>query len=213
MPIEHNEQTDAQLVALIEGAIFASPMPLSLSKIKQQLLVDYQVNEQQVSHQQVLDVIAEIKRAYQHRAINLVEVASGFRFQVIEAVANEISVLFQEKAPKYSRSILETLALIAYKQPITRGEIESVRGVSVSSNTIKSLLERDWIKIVGHKEVPGRPALLATTKEFLDYFSLKTLAQLPQLMPLSESSLTGLEADTSSPNNEEKAQTIETETK
>ena len=187
-----------KLIQLIEGAIFASTAPLSITKIKQQLLVDYSV-----SHQQVVDAIAELTKIYQNRAIQLVEVATGYRFQVIDAVAGEIAVLFQEKAPKYSRAILETLALIAYRQPITRGEIEDVRGVSVSSHLIKTLLERDWIKEVGHKEVPGRPALLATTKEFLDYFSLKSLAQLPQLMPLSESSLTDIEMQLSKPDNEE----------
>ena len=201
-----SEQRLNTLIALIEGAIFASPVPLSLTKIKQQLLVEHKA-----SHQQVLDAIAEITAFYQHRAIQLVEVASGYRFQVIDSVANDIAVLFQEKAPKYSRAILETLALIAYKQPITRGEIESIRGVSVSSHTIKSLVERDWVKVVGHKEVPGRPALLATTKEFLDYFSLKSLAQLPQLMPLSESSLTALDAQVQT--NEENPQIRETETK
>lgn len=196
-----------KLIQLIEGAIFASSRPLSLMKIKQQLLVDYTV-----THQQVIDAIAEITMTYQDRAIHLVEVASGYRFQVVDAIASEIVVLFQDKAPKYSRAILETLALIAYRQPITRGEIEDVRGVAVSSHLIKTLLERDWIKEVGHKEVPGRPALLATTKEFLDYFSLKSLAQLPQLMPLSESSLTNIETQSANTVNEENAQKRETET-
>ena len=156
--------------------------------------------------------LAEITMAYQDRAIHLVEVASGYRFQVVDAIASEIVVLFQDKAPKYSRAILETLALIAYRQPITRGEIEDVRGVAVSSHLIKTLLERDWIKEVGHKEVPGRPALLATTKEFLDYFSLKSLAQLPQLMPLSQSSLTSIETQSANTVSEENAQKRETET-
>ncbi|GHE79200.1 SMC-Scp complex subunit ScpB [Thalassotalea profundi] len=197
-----------KLIKLIEGAIFASSSPLSLMKIKQQLLVEYTV-----SHQQVLNAIAEISLVYKDRAINLVEVASGYRFQVVDSIASDIAVLFQEKAPKYSRAILETLALIAYRQPITRGEIEDVRGVSVSSHLIKTLLERDWIKEVGHKEVPGRPALLATTKEFLDYFSLKSLAQLPQLMPLSESSLTDIEMQLANSESEESTQKRETETK
>ncbi|XQW83696.1 SMC-Scp complex subunit ScpB [Thalassotalea piscium] len=203
-----SELSDDYLVKLIEGAIFASSTPLSLTKIKQQLLVDYHV-----SHQQVLDAIETISTIYKDRAIQLVDVASGYRFQVIEAVARDIAVLFQDKAPRYSRAILETLALIAYKQPITRGEIEDVRGVSVSSHIIKTLLERNWIKEVGHKEVPGRPALLATTKEFLDYFSLKSLAQLPQLMPVSESSILDLEIDNSHSTIEESTQKRETETK
>ncbi|GAA5133769.1 SMC-Scp complex subunit ScpB [Thalassotalea piscium] len=196
-----------KLIQLIEGAIFASSSPLSLIKIKQQLLVDYNVN-----HQQVIDAIGEIESAYQTRAIHLVEVASGYRFQVVEAIASEIAILFQEKAPKYSRAVLETLALIAYRQPITRGEIEDVRGVSVSSHIIKTLFERDWIKEVGHKEVPGRPALLATTKEFLDYFSLKSLAQLPELMPLSESSINDIKIKGTDIVKEDNTQIRETET-
>ncbi|WP_448564517.1 SMC-Scp complex subunit ScpB [Thalassotalea ganghwensis] len=176
--------TRQSLSRLIEAAIFASPTPLSLKKIKQQLLVEYQV-----SHQQVTTALETIKHDYQHRSVNLVEVASGYRFQVVPEYAEQVSNLFQEKAPKYSRALLETLAMIAYKQPITRGEIEQVRGVSVSSQITKTLLERHWIKVVGHKDVPGKPALYATTKEFLDYFSLQSLQQLPELMPISEIAL------------------------
>jgi segregation and condensation protein B len=104
---------------------------------------------------------------------------SGYRFQSLDALSPWLSKLWQENAPKYSRAMLETLALIAYRQPITRGEIEQVRGVAVSSNIIKTLTERDWVKVVGHKEVPGRPALYATTKGFLDYFSMTSLSDLP----------------------------------
>ncbi len=105
--------------------------------------------------------------------------ASGYRFQSDEGLGILLSKLWQENAPKYSRAMMETLALVAYRQPITRGEIEEIRGVSVSSHIVKSLVERNWVKVIGHKEVPGRPALLATTKTFLDYFSLSTLAELP----------------------------------
>ena len=116
---------------------------------------------------------------YRPRGIQLVEVASGYRFQSLDSLSPWLSRLWQETSPRYSRAMLETLALIAYRQPITRGEIEQVRGVAVSSNIIKTLTEREWIKVVGHKEVPGRPALYATTKQFLDYFSLKSLSDLP----------------------------------
>jgi segregation and condensation protein B len=120
---------------------------------------------------------------YEGHGICLKEVASGFRFQAIPETAKWLSRMWEEKPPKYSRATLETLALMAYRQPITRSEIEDIRGVSVSSNIVKSLMERDWIKVVGHRDVPGKPALYATTKDFLDYFDLKSLEELP---PLSE---------------------------
>ncbi len=177
-----------KLKNLVEAAILVADSPLSLKKIKQQLLVNYQVK-----HQQLTAIIAQLKDDYKDRGIQLVEVASGFRFQANENLSEDLSLLHHEKAPRFSRALLETLALIAYKQPITRGEIEDVRGVAVSSHITKSLLERQWIKVVGQKEVPGRPALYATTKEFLDYFSLKSLAQLPELMPITEMSLSTAE--------------------
>jgi segregation and condensation protein B len=125
------------------------------------------------------EVLAELILDYQARGVQLVEVASGYRFQSMDSLSPWLSKLWQEQAPRYSRAMLETLSLIAYRQPITRGEIEDVRGVSVSSHIMKSLSERGWIKVIGHKEVPGRPSLYATTKEFLNYFSLKSLADLP----------------------------------
>jgi len=172
------------LILVIEAAIFSSEQPLSVSDLKDKLLVSYRV-----STKRIREAIAELSVIYQERAIDLVEVASGYRFQVKADFVEEIVPLSQEKAPKYSRAILETLSLIAYKQPITRGEIEDIRGVSVSSHIIKSLMERQWIRVVGHKEVPGRPAMYATTKSFLDYFSLKSLSQLPELLPVEESAI------------------------
>ncbi|MCL4135028.1 UNVERIFIED_CONTAM: hypothetical protein GTU68_005474, partial [Idotea baltica] len=120
------------------------------------------------------------------RGIELVEVASGYRLQSHESVSNWVANLFQEKAPRYSRALLETLVLIAYRQPITRAEIEDVRGVAVSSNIIKTLQERNWVKVLGHKDVPGKPALLGTSKEFLDYFNLKKLDDLPDLADIKD---------------------------
>jgi segregation and condensation protein B len=119
---------------------------------------------------------------YQDRGIVLKRVGSGYRFQAISEFSDDLAVLFKEKTPRYSRALLETLSLIAYKQPITRGEIEDIRGVAVSSHIINTLLEREWVKSVGHKDVPGRPALYGTTHEFLDYFSLASLAELPELI-------------------------------
>ena len=123
---------------------------------------------------------------YETRGLELLEVASGFRIQISAAVAQPVSRLWQERPAKYSRALLETLALVAYRQPITRGEIEQIRGVAVNPNIIKTLLERSWIRVVGHRDVPGKPELLGTTREFLDYFSLKKLDDLPTLAQLKE---------------------------
>jgi segregation and condensation protein B len=134
--------------------------------------------------QEIEAAIAEITEDYRPRPIELKLVASGYRFQVRQELASWVSRLFEEKPPRYSRALLETLAIIAYRQPVTRGDIEDIRGVSVSSSIIQTLLERDWIRVIGHKEVPGRPGLYATTKQFLDYFNITTLNQLPTLQEI-----------------------------
>jgi len=174
-----------KLLQLLEAAFFVSDKPLSIKQIKTELLVNFQV-----SHQQIRDVVNELVVKYKNSGVNLVQVASGYRFETITALSDDLAIfvakLNKEKAPKYSRALLETLALIAYKQPITRGEIEDIRGVAVSSYIMKTLLDRNWVKVVGNKEVPGRPSLYATTKEFLDYFSLTSLTQLPELMPMPD---------------------------
>ncbi len=125
--------------------------------------------------------IAAITEEYLSRPIELKRVANGYRFQIKQDLAHWVSRLFEEKPPKYSRALLETLAIIAYKQPVTRADIEDIRGVSVSSSIMQTLLERDWIKVVAHKEVPGRPGLYGTTKDFLDYFNISALSELPTL--------------------------------
>jgi len=186
-----------QLKQLLEAAIFTTGKPMSVAKLKSTVLANYRVNYKVIN--QALD---ELVTEYQPRGVNLVQVGSGFRFQAVSQFAEDIAMMFEEKAPRYSRALLETLALIAYRQPITRGEIEDIRGVAVSSHITKTLLEREWIHVVGHKEVPGRPAMYATTTAFLDYFSLKSLAQLPELLPINESS----------PENEDITQQKETET-
>ena len=174
-----------KLSQLLEAAFFVSDAPLNIKQLKTELLVNYKV-----SHQEIRDVITQLVIKYKDSGINLVKVASGYRFETITMLSDDLAFfvakLNKEKAPKYSRSLLETLALIAYKQPITRGEIEEIRGVAVSSNIMKTLLERNWVKVVGNKEVPGRPSLYATTKIFLDYFSLTSLTQLPELLPMAE---------------------------
>lgn len=170
-----------QLKQLIEAGIFVADQPLSKEKLQNTVL-----NGLDVSHRQLNQALEDLKLDYQPRGIQLVQVASGYRFQSLDSLSPWLGKLWQEPAPRYSRALLETLCLIAYRQPITRGEIEEVRGVSVSSNIIRTLIERNWIKIIGHKEVPGRPALYATTKGFLDYFSLSSLSQLPEIEDVVE---------------------------
>ncbi len=130
--------------------------------------------------------LAALRAEYETRGLELIEVASGYRIQIRAAVAEPVSRLWTERPAKYSRALLETLALVAYRQPITRGEIEQIRGVAVNPNIVKTMLERNWIRVVGHRDVPGRPELLGTTREFLDYFGLKKLDDLPTLAQLKE---------------------------
>ncbi len=163
-----------QLKQLVEAALFVADKPMSRQQLRDTVLSEFTVSERALS-----EALNALVLDYQPRGVQLVEVASGYRFQSLDSLSPWLSLLWQETSPRYSRAMLETLALIAYRQPITRGEIEQVRGVAVSSNIMKTLTERDWIKVVGHKEVPGRPALYATTRSFLDYFSLKSLSELP----------------------------------
>ncbi len=184
--------SDEQLVELIEAALFVAGRPLNKRQLKETVLADFQVSMQRIG-----TALDTLETHYQTRGIRLVEVGSGYRFQACPSLSPWLQALWQERAPKYSRAFLETLSLIAYRQPITRGEIEQVRGVAVGSNIIKSLLERGWVKVVGHKEVPGRPALYATTNAFLDYFSLAGLHELPPLPEQQSSQLSQLINDPS----------------
>ena len=163
-----------QLKQLIEAAIFVADEPVSRDRLQQTVLADFSISSKQLNK-----VIAELIADYAARGIQLHELASGLSFRSNAALSPWLSRLWQETAPRFSRALLETLALIAYRQPITRGEIEDVRGVAVSSNIVRTLTERDWVKVVGHKEVPGRPALYATTPGFLDYFGLSSISELP----------------------------------
>ena len=163
---------------IVEGALLASSQPLTLAQL-QELFPE----EQPAPPGSVERALELLREGCQDRGVELVEVASGFRFQVTSEVHGYITRLWTERKTRYTRATLETLALIAYSQPITRGEIEQVRGVAVSSNIIQALEEREWIRVVGHRDVPGKPALFGTTRAFLDYFGLKRLDELP---PLSE---------------------------
>ena len=168
---------------IIEAALMVSSKPLSIS-ILMALFEDGQTL--QPERNDIRAALEELQQDYEQRGIELVEVASGFRYQARDEYAPWVNHLFDERPPRYSRALLETLAIIAYRQPITRGEIEDIRGVSVSSTIVKPLQERDWIKVVGHRDVPGKPALLATTKSFLDYFNLKKLSDLPDLADIKD---------------------------
>lgn len=166
---------------ILEAALMAAGAPLSLERM-QTLFGD----RQPPSFNELRQALSELKQDLLGRGIELVEVASGYRLQVRTDVAPWVARLWEERPQRYSRALLETLALIAYRQPITRGDIEDVRGVVVSSGIMKTLLEREWVRIVGYRDVPGRPAMYATTREFLDYFGLKSLEELPSLMEIRE---------------------------
>lgn len=166
---------------IVEGALLAAGKPL--------LLVDIGAlfeDQERPSSDALRTALAAIGERYAGRGFELREVASGYRFQVVQNVAPWIARLWEEKPQRYSRALLETLSLIAYRQPITRGDIEDIRGVAVASNIMKTLLEREWVRIVGHKDVPGRPAMFATTRKFLDYFNLKNLEDLPALSEIRD---------------------------
>jgi segregation and condensation protein B len=166
---------------VIEAALLAAGRPLAAAELV--TLFD----ERDGSNAEEVRVAIEVLRTeYETRGLELTEVASGYRIQIKASVAQPVSRLWQERPTKYSRALLETLALVAYRQPITRGEIEQIRGVAVNPNIIKTLLERSWIRVVGHRDVPGKPELLGTTREFLDYFSLRKLDDLPTLAQLKE---------------------------
>lgn len=173
-----------QLEHIVEGALLAAGKPLTVNQIK--ALFQPEDTLPMPSTNDIKAALVSIGANCQGRGFELKEVAGGWRFQVREHLAPWINRLWEEKPQKYSRAMLETLALIAYRQPITRGEIEEVRGVAVSSNILRALMERDWVKIVGYKESPGRPSLLATTRRFLDYFNLRSLEELPSLAELAD---------------------------
>jgi len=165
-----------QLAPLLEAILLAAGRPLTLERLAE-LFDEYERPEP--AHLRA--GLAVLGGSCRKRGFELKEVASGYRLQVREKYAPWVGRLWEERPPRYSRAMLETLALIAYRQPITRGEIEEVRGVAVNSQIVKTLLERDWIRVVGYRDVPGRPAMFATTKTFLDYFDLRSLDQLPPL--------------------------------
>jgi len=172
----------SKLKNILEAILLGADRALSVI----QLEALFELDEERPTRDEIRKALHEMADDYLSRGYELKQVASGFRLQVKQEYATWVGRLWEEKPARYTRALLETMALIAYRQPVTRGEIEEVRGVSVSSNIIKTLLERDWIKVLGHKDVPGKPTLYGTTKAFLDYFNLKKLDQLPTLAEIKD---------------------------
>jgi len=175
---------------VIEAALLAAGRPLTSQDLFE--LFDEFARPERAA---VDEALATLAAEYETRGIELKEVASGFRIQIRDSIATPVSRLWAERPAKYGRALLETLALVAYRQPITRGEIEDIRGVAVNPNIIRTLQERGWIRVIGHREVPGRPELLATTRDFLDYFGLKTLDELPTLADLKDIESLGVQLE------------------
>lgn len=182
--------TAQSLVYIVEAALFAADKPLTLEQL--QGLFDEGLEP---TKEALREALATLETHYQARGIQLMSLATGYRFQTRANLAYWVQKLWEEKPPRLSRAVLETLALMAYRQPITRGEIEEIRGVAVSSHIVRTLMERGWIRVVGHKEVPGRPALYATTNEFLAYFNLQSLDELPSLAELQSVVITDSAAE------------------
>lgn len=172
----------SSIIGIIEAVIFASEQPVPLSYLHGLLQADYT----DITREQVQEAVLQLQQACESRSIELLSLASGYQYRVKTSFSSWLLKLLEERPPRYSRAFLETLALIVYRQPITRAEIEEIRGVAVSSTIIRTLIEHEWVKVVGHKEVPGRPALLATSKYFLDYFNLNSLKDLPPLEEFSD---------------------------
>src|SRR6476646_1368221 len=169
------------ITRVVEAALLAANQPLTLAQLQGLFSLDDPAPDGSIEL-----ALETLQAACADRGVELVELASGFRYQVKADVHQWVARLWTERQTKYTRATLETLALIAYRQPITRGEIEQVRGVAVNTNTIKTLEEREWIRVVGHRDVPGKPALFGTTRTFLDYFGLRSLDELPPLAELGE---------------------------
>ncbi len=172
----------SKLQAILEALLAASDKPLSVNQLHELFTGDIDLP----GKDEIRQAIAELQQKYTGGGFELKQVASGFRLQVRAEFESWVARLWEQKPPRYSRALMETLALIAYRQPITRGEIEEIRGVSLSTNIIRTLQERDWVRPLGHKEVPGRPTLYGTTREFLDYFNLKSLNELPTLSEIRD---------------------------
>ncbi|MGD8482959.1 MAG: SMC-Scp complex subunit ScpB, partial [Gammaproteobacteria bacterium] len=183
-----------QIKNIVEAALMVAGRPLNVDG-----LLGVFGDGARPERGEIREAVESLREEYDGRGIRIVEVASGYRIQAATELSDWLSRLWQERPPRYSRALLETLVLIAYRQPITRGEIEDVRGVSVSTNIIRTLLERNWIRVVGHRDVPGRPEMFGTTREFLDYFGLRKLDELPSLAELRDLDSLNVELDLGMP--------------
>ena len=187
--------TDFNLKNTIEALLLSSDEPLSSDKL-------YKIisNKERITKADILDSIKELEDDYESKEIEVSRVASGYRIQAKKSINDYLNIIFAEKTPRYSRALMETLSIIAYKQPVTRGDIEAIRGVSVSSSIMRTLSDRNWIKIIGYRDVPGKPAMFSTTSEFLNYFGLERLDELPDLPDIKEPQNLDLELDDQSSN-------------
>ena len=187
--------TDFNLKNTIEALLLSSDEPLSADKL-------YKIisNKERITKADILNSIKELEDDYESKEIEVSRVASGYRIQAKKSINDYLNIIFAEKTPRYSRALMETLSIIAYKQPVTRGDIEAIRGVSVSSSIMRTLSDRNWIKIIGYRDVPGKPAMFSTTSEFLNYFGLERLDELPDLPDIKEPQNLDLELDDQSRN-------------
>ena len=194
--------TDFNLKNTIEALLLSSDEPLSADKL-------YKIisNKERITKADILNSIKELEDDYESKEIEVSRVASGYRIQAKKSINDYLNIIFAEKTPRYSRALMETLSIIAYKQPVTRGDIEAIRGVSVSSSIMRTLSDRNWIKIIGYRDVPGKPAMFSTTSEFLNYFGLERLDELPDLPDIKEPQNLDLELDDQS-SNQNKENTI-----
>ena len=171
----------SQIKNIVEALLLSSGEPLSADKIHKII-----TSKESCTKADILEAIESLKIDYTEKEIEISRVASGFRIQAKSSINDFLNIIYAEKTPRYSRALMETLSIIVYKQPVTRGDIESIRGVSVSSSIMRTLTDRNWIKIVGYRDVPGKPAMFSTTNEFLDYFGLERLSELPDLPDIKE---------------------------
>ena len=182
----HNDK----LKNVIEAILLASYEPLSVDKLFRIITSKVKTNKTDI-----LSAINDLEKDYEDKDIEIAKVASGYRIQAKSKIGDYLNIMFADRTPRYSRALLETLSIIAYRQPVTRGDIETIRGVSVSTSIMRTLTERNWIRIIGYRDVPGKPAMFATTPEFLDYFSLQRLDELPELPEQKEPMDLNLEFD------------------
>ena len=188
--VQNTNMHDNKLKNIIEAILLASYEPLSVDKLFKII-----TSKEKTNKSDILSAIDNLQKDYYDKDIELAKVASGYRIQAKSKIGDYLNIMFADRTPRYSRALMETLSIIAYRQPVTRGDIEAIRGVSVSTSIMRTLTERSWIKIIGYRDVPGKPAMFATTPEFLDYFSLQRLDELPDLPEKKEPMDLDLELD------------------